>query len=380
RRVDMGRATEEDLVSLNAACQKATFGVGGKDVLDESYRKAAKMDANNFSLRFEVTALLAAISPELLQGQNGDNSKFLRVEMYKLNHFFSGPGSFFKAHQDTPRGEDMIGSLVLVFPTAHQGGALTLEHDGQNWAFDSAADIAAATQTPTLAYVAFYSDVAHAVQTVHTGYRVTLTYNLYLSDRHATAADIKRQVPEHEKAFELTLRALLADTTFLPEGGLLGYSLAHQYPIPSPPARLPHLLPLLKGSDAHIRTISERVGLTTHVKVLYSVEDDGWPQDVLADDVLNTENIDQRNMYLDDEIIKMGVRLKSENSRYTWRDAVAVHWVTERNELNRVRSTYKAYGNEPSVGHMYGNAALFVDIPETGRGARAQVDGQIQRS
>ena len=50
-----------------------------------------------------------------------------------------GPGSFFKAHKDTPRGENMFGSLVVVFPTRHEGGALQLRHKGQEWTFDSAA-------------------------------------------------------------------------------------------------------------------------------------------------------------------------------------------------------------------------------------------------
>ncbi|KAJ7650800.1 hypothetical protein FB45DRAFT_26117 [Roridomyces roridus] len=417
-RVDLGRATEADLAALTVACQKATFGVGGKDVLDESYRKAAKMDANRFSLRFDVTALLNTITPELLHGQHvdEDNSKVLvlRAEMYKLNVY--GPGSFFKAHKDTPRGEDMIGSLVLVFPTAHEGGALSLEHDGKKWVCDSAAEIAAAPQTPALAYVAFYSDVTHAVETVRTGYRVTLTYNLYLSDRHATTAGIQRRVLEPEQAFERTLRALLADPTFLPKGGLLAYSLAHQYPLPAVPdsageyskekrcyeplpSRLPRIVPMLKGSDARILATSERVGLTTHLKVLYGTDrryEQGY--DVLTDDVLNIEHVYDYEGFgreQENEIIKMGARLNRDKERVEqvhkkiresddydpeedWeeRDLTAqgfidVHWVTRLTELNQVRSSYVAYGNEPSLGHVYGNAALFVDVPAAGQGVRA---------
>ena len=33
-------------------CDPATFGVGGRDVLDEEYRKAAKLDASDFSTNF----------------------------------------------------------------------------------------------------------------------------------------------------------------------------------------------------------------------------------------------------------------------------------------------------------------------------------------
>ena len=32
-----------------------------------------------------------------------------------------GPGGHFKSHVDTPRGADMIGSLVVCLPSAHEG-------------------------------------------------------------------------------------------------------------------------------------------------------------------------------------------------------------------------------------------------------------------
>ena len=41
-----------DLTKLLAYGQPATFGQGGKDVLDESYRKAVKLDESAFSTNF----------------------------------------------------------------------------------------------------------------------------------------------------------------------------------------------------------------------------------------------------------------------------------------------------------------------------------------
>jgi hypothetical protein len=49
RFIDFASATSEDLDLLTAACDPATFGRGNEDVYDESYRKAVKMDASNFS-------------------------------------------------------------------------------------------------------------------------------------------------------------------------------------------------------------------------------------------------------------------------------------------------------------------------------------------
>ncbi|KAJ6568120.1 hypothetical protein B0H10DRAFT_1965111 [Mycena sp. CBHHK59/15] len=400
RQIDFGSATVEDLVALTAACQQATFGVNQEDVLDESYRKAGKMDPTKFAARLDVVAsgLIDAISPDILEGQNAEGEKVLKAEMYKLNVY--GPGSFFKAHKDTPRGETMIGSLVVVFPTAHEGGTLTLEHGGSTWAFESATMLADPTPAALkVAYVAFYSDVTHAVEPVTAGSRVTLTYNLYLAEHPTHAASAHRIPPAPERTFEETLRALLADPVFLPAGGLLGYGLAHQYPIPSEPifnpdgtmksSRIGYVLKLLKGVDARVRTVSERVGLETHVKVLYDSGDYYEPgHDVLADDVLELEKVNEAYDDVRDHMEQLGVILKRgagparENPEERRRRAgneederertgQEVHWVTKISDLNRVGSEYLAYGNDASLKHMYGDAALFVRVPSFGEGIRS---------
>ena len=76
-----------------------------------------------------------------------------------------GKDSFFKSHKDTPRSIDMIGSLVVIFPTPHKGGALVLRHDGQEYTFDSHFELSR-VQKRCIAYVAFYSDVEHEVTVV----------------------------------------------------------------------------------------------------------------------------------------------------------------------------------------------------------------------
>ena len=72
----------------------------------------------------------------------------------------------------------MFGSLVVVFPTPHEGGALFLRHHGHEWIFDSAQALAAVDQ-PTIGYAAFFSDIEHEIAPVTSGNRITLTYNLY---------------------------------------------------------------------------------------------------------------------------------------------------------------------------------------------------------
>ena len=110
--------------------------------MDLSYRKAGKMDPTDFMTRFHpgLLGLSEFVRGQLLEG--AEDWKGLRTELYKLNvygqlsatpyypsHYSQGKDSFFKAHKDTPRGVNMIGSLVAIFPTAHRGGF----HPASRW-------------------------------------------------------------------------------------------------------------------------------------------------------------------------------------------------------------------------------------------------------
>ena len=75
--------TDAQLEHLAQACQPAAFGVEQKDVLDESYRKAGKMDAVNFSTNFNPynTGIMQSIRSLLLKNPESP----IRVELHKLN-------------------------------------------------------------------------------------------------------------------------------------------------------------------------------------------------------------------------------------------------------------------------------------------------------
>ncbi|PBK87689.1 hypothetical protein ARMGADRAFT_451542 [Armillaria gallica] len=145
---------------------------------------------------------------------------------------FSGEGDFFKVHKDTPRAENMMGSLVIVFPTPHEGGSLVLRQDGQEWTFSAERMFAESTaEAPFIFYIVFYSDVEHEVLPVTSGVRVTLTYNLYLEEKPivpSLVSSAESPIIDHVKE---ALEGLLSASDFLPEGGMLGFGLRHQYPI-----------------------------------------------------------------------------------------------------------------------------------------------------
>ncbi|KAF9466908.1 hypothetical protein BDZ94DRAFT_1233453 [Collybia nuda] len=168
----VSQQSENDLKLLAKACDPTTFGTEQRDIFDESYRKAGEMDIANFSVKFDLGE--ARLIERL-------RSKHIRVELYKLN--VNGKNSFFKAHKDTRRNETIFGSLVVVYPTRHEGGALLLRHGGNEWTFDST-EAVRNYDGPAIAYIVFYSDVEHEVTIVQSGYRVTLTYNLYFKGDH----------------------------------------------------------------------------------------------------------------------------------------------------------------------------------------------------
>jgi hypothetical protein len=71
-------------------CQPATFGRGQQDILDESYRKAGKLDPTQFSTNFcpYEAGIIDAVTTMLLNetvGENDQVSLGVWAELYKLN-------------------------------------------------------------------------------------------------------------------------------------------------------------------------------------------------------------------------------------------------------------------------------------------------------
>jgi hypothetical protein len=84
-------ATEQELNEFTNECDLATFGLNNADVLDESYRKARKLDKVHFACNFnpERSGLIDAVLNTLLEGQ--DEDKEVEVELYKLNVYGEYP-------------------------------------------------------------------------------------------------------------------------------------------------------------------------------------------------------------------------------------------------------------------------------------------------
>lgn len=79
---------EAHLNRLLQHCEKATFGLGGQDVLDETYRKAVQMDPTKFCTNFDPysVGIIDTIAQVLLPtAVESTSHRAVRAELYKLN-------------------------------------------------------------------------------------------------------------------------------------------------------------------------------------------------------------------------------------------------------------------------------------------------------
>ena len=255
----------------------------------------------------------------------------------------------------------MLGSLVVAFPTPHEGGALLLRHRGQEWMFDSASVLAVA-QPSSVAYAAFFSDIEHEVVPVTSGYRVTLTYNLFFDDhKRISEKDLVLEPPsvpqeENERMFRLAFKALLKNPEFLPDGGTLGFGLRHVYQVEN---TLEHLYSLLKGSDAAVYQSVRALGFEPVLYLYYDHEqlDDGDVEAVLTEMVPDPRN---------DEGVEDTVGMLRDYGGICISQGEEVKWVTPLMAINRQKCTYPAYDGQVSVGMAYGDVCLLVRIGEAG--------------
>ena len=101
----------------------------------------------------------------------------LRAELHSLLVY--GKGQFFLPHQDSEKHDEMVATLVVSLPSVHSGGELVVDDGGTERTYRGSRD--------DLVLVAFYADRRHEVRPVRSGYRVTLTFNVMLTDPTPTS-------------------------------------------------------------------------------------------------------------------------------------------------------------------------------------------------
>ena len=170
----------------------ARFGRGEQTLLDRQVRDTQEVPKSRVKInkrRWNKTLL--PVLDRLREDLGLPSGCGLRAEFHSMLVY--GRGQFFVPHQDSEKADEMIGSLVVTLPSAHDGGALVVKHAGQTATYRSAKN--------SLSFVAFYGDCRHHVQPVRSGYRIVLTYNLVVDgDMTAPTTGVVPPEPASELA------------------------------------------------------------------------------------------------------------------------------------------------------------------------------------
>ena len=272
----------------------------------------------------------------------------------------------------------MFASLVVIFPTKHEGGSLLFRSQGREFAFNSA-DAVVTDGDLKAAFVAFYSDVEHEVSVVKSGYRVTLTYNLYFFETREPAPipPPSPVISDAENRMKSSLEALLNDPEFLPDGGMVGFGLVHKYPFKKNTTKLSDFERRLKGTDALLKQIWEDVfpDIDFNLKVLYSCEDGFFCLATEFAKIGYSDMDGDLSQYLVDDcggerVYTAAMKAKKGSVWEEYPDARLIEWLTPMGNMNQFKEWYTAtYGNGPSLGHTYGDICLVAEIKNAeGRG------------
>jgi len=275
----------------------------------------------------------------------------------------------------------MLGSLVVVYPTPHEGGELVLRHKDREWTLD-ANSLTSSQPSPSVAYIAFYSDIEHEVLKVTSGHRVTVTYNLYLVDP-TPSEQIPSIIPNLRgiSNLESTLRDLLKSPEFLPDGGTLGFGLAHLYPVTFK-TELKDMAKYLKGEDAHVYRACQELQLQPSLRMVYDDDELDWdgtristrPRGIMLEKIVEAPDYNYEDEGYREHLLSWlgGIAINLDNGtdasdsewvrEYENKNWKQITWVAPFKVGNPLKDVVVAYGNEVSVGFIYCSPCLIVPI------------------
>ncbi|KAG8913486.1 hypothetical protein FRC00_002310 [Tulasnella sp. 408] len=437
RAISLCKPSTEVLDLLHAEADPSPFGQGKELVHDESYRLARELGSVRFSLNFDPIAVdggvLAAVSafaaPHVEASNNADNDTprphrrdpelvhkktGVQAKLYKLNSYTTG--GHFKKHQDTPKADNHIGTLLFGLPTPFSGGELILsgmsepESESGNVTIDWSKLSPSSVPTLSLPWVFFYSDVEHEILPVASGHRLTVAYDVFTTDtvRYRIPGGPDKIETRSNKLFN-ALNDGMKDEQFLSQGGKLAFALTYQYPAKEMEvAKDVSFDAILKGNDYLLFHTFKTLLLTPEFRAVYPSEvlpfdyqDDRIKE--LADSGGPTYPVDQyssfrtqppssktnksryyslrrdtglltapsfmgiNSMCDDDDDSRIQSLKECTGASLDW-DLI---WVKRPTKAAWVKaSTYLYYGNQPETKYSYVAGVLVVDVPAFGEGPR----------
>jgi len=209
--------TEAQAKEMIDQCEQAPFGRGEQTVVDTNVRRVWQLDPDQFQLKNPAWHGRIAVLVEQVKEQLGVGNRPISHHLYKLLMYEQG--SFFIAHRDTEKVDNMFATLVVVLPSKHEGGELVLRHDGEVQSIGFGGE----KSRYQIQYAAFYADCEREIKPVISGYRCCLIYNLALAG--------SRQQPSAPKnsAHVEKVRRILKEQFEHNERNKLAFLLTHHY-------------------------------------------------------------------------------------------------------------------------------------------------------
>lgn len=284
--------TEKSIGALKKAAQPAKYGLKEKTLLDKTVRDTYEISAKQLTVQFHDEAIQSMLST--MQRKMG-LSEYARLTAHLHNLLVYEPEQFFKPHQDSEKLNNMIGTLVIVLPSAHIGGDLIVHHRQDKKVLKSEN-----IDFPELQCFAFYSDCQHEIKKVRQGYRVALTYNLVLENNNNNNGQHHYQNNKLERALKNYFKSSSDDAAPIE----LIYFLDHEYS--------EHSLRwnILKGNDHDValafRQAAKKLNLKAHLTLVEHHEswatdgNDDCPelQELIDDDTALSFWLDDNNQVL----------------------------------------------------------------------------------
>jgi hypothetical protein len=397
------------LQPLIERCKVAAFGIGHKTRYDRTVRDALQIKAEGcaFSvLHFDPAA--AGILEQIRCALAPQVPGALTAELYNLNVYATG--GHFASHKDTPRGSDMLGTLVVCLPSQFANGAFVVKHHGVFQTYDWGRAIGEQVEPTRIHWAAFFGDVDHQIERVWHGLRVTLTYLIRCGAGTGRSAE---PVPDRDRealntVVQQKLRVLLDDRRFLPKGGTLAFPCSHLYHQDARFQRQQRPLgrqtvSALKGRDYEVAKagIAEGLEVTLYPYMIETCCDETWQLDHFPTP-RERAALDWQMGPTDLEKA-LAVRASSQDA-----GGFDVVWVDPPPHFNAQPTMYPAtvegqvhavdpdlpalthlhaceysttgyFGNEGSEIDLYVYGALHVAIPPYGKGVRAVTKTETSR-
>lgn len=384
---------KNELQPLLEHCQAAPFGHGKRTRYDRKVRDALQLKAERggFSIEGfepESAGILKKIQQELVPHVPNPIS----AELYSLNVYTEG--GHFAPHKDTPRGSDTFGTLVVCLPAQFRRGNLVLRHRGVVQRYDWGSAIEKQKRPNQLHWLAFFGDVDHQIEEIWNGGRVTVTYLL----RRDASGESARKVADEDLAPHIqdAWQALLADESFLPKGGILGYPCCHLYhqdarfqsqqsPIDEQSSTM------LKGRDHLVAATALQAGLKVSFNpyMFENCVDETWQLDRFP----TSKEKAKLGWQVDSSKLERALPIRAGSEK---KGDFGISWLephpssdetTRQSQKNDDPELPAAallhscdycpwgyFGNESSVVDLYTFAALHIEIPKVGHGARAATE------